>query len=134
MIHLPGGLPWPDRFRSAGDDLAVAVDPHILRAIAVGHRNLGLHPAALALNLGLNGPAIRLLLGRRERLLQRGPGIRNVSWLEAGEILLDRLVVRARDLTRGAVHLVLDQLVAVVAQHLDRVMPGVAVTVERGVN
>ena len=114
--------------------MSVAVDAHILRAIAVGHRNRILHPTVFALDLGLNGPAIRLLLGRRERLLQRGPGIRNVSWLEAGEVHLERLVVRACHLARGAVHLVFHKLVAVVAQHLDRVVPGVAVALERGVD
>src|SRR4051812_22794575 len=60
------------RFRSAGDHLAVAVDPHILRAIAMRNRDPTLHPATLALNLGVDGLAIRLLLCGRKRLLQRG--------------------------------------------------------------
>src|SRR3954452_13954048 len=63
----------PDR-RSAGDHLAVAVDAHVLRAVAICNRDAVLNPAALALHLGVNGLAIRLLLSGRQRLLQRGAG------------------------------------------------------------
>ena len=62
--------PDPDR-RSAGDHLAVAVDAHLLRAVATRSRDLVLTPPP-ALHLGVNGLAIRLLLSGRQRLLQRG--------------------------------------------------------------
>ena len=49
--------------------MAVAVDAHILRAVATRNRDPVLNPAALALHLGVNGLAIRLLLSGRQCLL-----------------------------------------------------------------
>lgn len=102
----------------------VAVGSHLDRLVLVraGDLDLVLHGLAVLRHLGLVGlAAASLLLGDRQRVLERGLGLVEVRRRQEREVPLDRLVFGLVQLTRVGVDAVLDQLAARV-DDLDAVM------------